>query len=415
VTVISSSGRTDIFIGYNPKDARHLDRLKTHLAFYKKSGTLNVWDYSKFAPGSQWRAEILRAIKKTRIAILLISADFLASPYLLEVQLLPLLAAAKTEGVIIIPVILSACAFQRTTLAQFQAINDPLKPLDIMRKADREKTWAELSMMVHTEMSKASGEDPDSDWYAYHLREMKMSSSSRSFLSRMFKERDILDYAIIDLGTGQRWLTSRLYIFALMLERMRGLQCLVFLETKNDIEQRFLGLASPAKVRWALAYCYPWLETAFAKAYSYMDGVVSATGALDPQTANFIVQNFLKDHRIQQILATGTFPSPDNDEWEALGMMKWEEDEEMEDRKQFWEHAKWLDATHLEQDLGNVLQQDESIWLKENPYILSIEQAHSILHRNTPFIAFVDEEKRFRSLIDRQDLIERAIVNKYIK
>ncbi len=45
-------------------------------------------------------------------------------------ELPPLLAAAETEGLIIMPVIVKPCRFTKTkTLSQFQSVNDPKKAL----------------------------------------------------------------------------------------------------------------------------------------------------------------------------------------------------------------------------------------------------------------------------------------------
>jgi TIR domain-containing protein len=401
----------DVFICYSHKDAQHWDRLKTHLAFYEKNGTLNVWEESRLAPGSLWRVEMEAAISKTKIAILLVSADFLASSLIMEDHVPRLLAAAKTKEVIIIPVIVGACAFQETVLAQFQPANDPSKPLKSMRPSGREKIWYELAMAVHTELSKASRNDLIGELiiYANELRELVLNLSAPLDLFEAFDNNSSLDYAIIDLGLGQRWLTSRLYLFALILERMRGLRCFVFLETGGKTEQRFLGMASPAEVKWRLACHYPWLETAFAKVYSDMSDhirILSATGALHDGTAQEIVYCFLSHPNIQQRLAPGMPPHPGDSEWEALSM---------EYGQQLWEHARWLDATRLGQDLGDVLQQDESTWLKESPHISHLEQVRFILQSNAPFVALVDEEKRFRSLIDRQALLERTVADQYLK
>lgn len=406
-----SSGRTDVFICYSHQDAQHWNRLKTHLTFYEKNGMLNVWEESRLAPGSLWRVEMEAAIGKTKIAILLVSADFLASSLIMEDQLPPLLAAAKTKDVIVIPVIVGACGFQETALAQFQAANDPSKPLNKMRNAERENIWAELAMAVHTELSKASGDDPPY-WVwndAWWLREVRLGGSGIEGLFDAFDDYASLDYAIIDLGPGGTWLTSRLYLFALMLERMKGLRCFVFLETGDHINQRFLGIASSTGVRWSLARRYPWLETAFAKVYADMSNhihILSATGALDDQMAETIADRFLNHPSIQQILAKGMSPSPDDSEWVVRSM---------EDGRRSWEHARWLDATRLGQDLGDILQQDESTWLKESLHISPLEQVRFILQSNAPFVALVDEEKRFRGLIDRQALLERTVADQYIK
>src|SRR5215207_5599488 len=87
------------------------------------------------------------------------------------------------------------------------------------------------------------------------------------------------DYAVFDLGEGRSWLTSRLFIFATMLQRMSGLRCCVFVDSSGTVSKRFLGTAEPAAVRWALACRYPWLEPAFADVYA--DKVVPRRGPAD--------------------------------------------------------------------------------------------------------------------------------------
>jgi hypothetical protein len=61
------------------------------------------------------------------------------------------------------------------------------------------------------------------------------------------------DFATIALGSGEAWLTSRLYIAAVMMERMRGTQVFVFVERAPFTERRLVAVASVRQVRWALA------------------------------------------------------------------------------------------------------------------------------------------------------------------
>src|SRR5438105_4026776 len=141
--------RTKVFIGYSRADAKYLERLHKQLTFYERMGVIETWDDTKIVAGAAWRKEIEKAIESARVAILLVSADFLASKFIAEDVLPPLLAAAKTEGTIIIPVILSACAFKESALSQFQAINRPEKPLSGMSRNDKEKIWAEIATRVN--------------------------------------------------------------------------------------------------------------------------------------------------------------------------------------------------------------------------------------------------------------------------
>ena len=92
------------------------------------------------------------------------------------------------------------------------------------------------------------------------------------------------DYAVIDLGEGREWLTTRLFIGAVMLRRMRGLECFVFLETAMNVDRRFVAVADARQLRWALARRYPWLEVAFARAYAE-----TASGATPKTVAATVV------------------------------------------------------------------------------------------------------------------------------
>lgn len=55
--------RTSVFISYSHKDARFLDRLVEHLAYFERNNLLKVWSDKNITPGAQWREEIKQAIE----------------------------------------------------------------------------------------------------------------------------------------------------------------------------------------------------------------------------------------------------------------------------------------------------------------------------------------------------------------
>jgi len=145
----ATPGRSTVFISYSHKDRKWLERLQVHLKPLEREGILSRWDDTMIMPGSQWRAEIKRALDSARVAILLISADFLASDFVRNNELPPLLEAARTDGATILPVILSPCRFMREeSLARFQAVNDPTRPLNALPKAKQEEVLDRLSETI---------------------------------------------------------------------------------------------------------------------------------------------------------------------------------------------------------------------------------------------------------------------------
>jgi hypothetical protein len=145
--------RTKAFISYSHKDSRYLTELKIHLGYFTRNGRIDFWDDTKITPGSKWREEIRAAIESAKVAVLLVSADFLNSEFIAKNELPPLLAAAEHEGATILPVIIRPCAFTSTNLRQFQAVNDPSEPLSKMKKYRREEEWTKIAKLVEAALN----------------------------------------------------------------------------------------------------------------------------------------------------------------------------------------------------------------------------------------------------------------------
>ncbi len=146
--VVPNPSQASAFISYSRKDKKYLDELHIHLAQYVRMGVVDFWDDTKILPGSKWQEEIKKALQSARVAVLLISADFLASDFIASNELPPLIAAAEQEGTVILPVILRPCVFKDTELAQFQTVNAPSSPLSKMTRGKREEVWTKVAEVV---------------------------------------------------------------------------------------------------------------------------------------------------------------------------------------------------------------------------------------------------------------------------
>jgi hypothetical protein len=138
----STPTRKFAFISYCHDDKPFLDELTVHLKPLEKRGLLDPWSDSRIKGGNLWKEQIDRALQQTHIAVLLISPGFLASDFIVDNELPPILQAAKEKGVTVLPLILRTCGFTRDPhLSQFQAINDPSKPLAAMPTWERDKYY----------------------------------------------------------------------------------------------------------------------------------------------------------------------------------------------------------------------------------------------------------------------------------
>ncbi|SRR5579884_3755487 len=140
--------RTKVFVCYSHQDKKVLEELQVQLGPLERLGKIEVWDDTKIAPGSSWKEEISKAINSARVAILLVSANFLNSEFIANNELPPLLAAARNDGVKVLPVLVGACNYEFTNLNLFQFVNDPSKPLNMLRKPLRDREWANVAKVV---------------------------------------------------------------------------------------------------------------------------------------------------------------------------------------------------------------------------------------------------------------------------
>jgi len=144
------TGRTKVFISYSHNDREWLTRLQKHLKTLENEGVyVDVWDDTRIKAGDKWKQEIKRALDEAKIAVLLISTDFLASDFIAKNELPPLLEAAKKNGAVILPLILKPSRYTRhKELSEFQAVNDPAKPLIKLEEAEQEEILVKLTGII---------------------------------------------------------------------------------------------------------------------------------------------------------------------------------------------------------------------------------------------------------------------------
>ncbi len=123
-----------VFISYSHKDEEWKDRLVTHLGVLEKEGLLDLWDDRKIELGDDWRPEIEKAINRAAIAILMVSANFLTSNFILDEEVPKFLARREKEGLRVIPLIVKPCAWTEVKwLSKIQARPKDGKPLATQR------------------------------------------------------------------------------------------------------------------------------------------------------------------------------------------------------------------------------------------------------------------------------------------
>jgi hypothetical protein len=115
-----------VFISYSHRDEIWKERLLTQLGVLQQQSILELWHDRRIGAGADWYQEICQAMDAADVAVLLISAHFLTSSFILQEEVLRLLTRRQQEGLPIVPILLMPCAWRQVPwLARMQ-----LRPLD---------------------------------------------------------------------------------------------------------------------------------------------------------------------------------------------------------------------------------------------------------------------------------------------
>lgn len=124
-----------VFLSYSHQDTQWLDRLRKFLKPLEDRGLIRVWDDRMIGVGTKWLDEIDKSLRSARMAIFLVTQDFLNSQFIQAQEVPTLLKRADSEGVRIVWIAVKASTVMDHFLSQYQAANDPKTPLEALTEA----------------------------------------------------------------------------------------------------------------------------------------------------------------------------------------------------------------------------------------------------------------------------------------
>ena len=138
-----------VFISYSHKDEAWKEQLATHLKALEIEGFYQSWDDGKIEPGSDWRMEIETALNEARVVVMLISADYLASKFITEVEVPLILKRRREGGVTVLPVLVRPCTWEKIQwLSAIQFMHWGGKALSEIQPHEIERALAEVAQTV---------------------------------------------------------------------------------------------------------------------------------------------------------------------------------------------------------------------------------------------------------------------------
>ncbi|TPG40281.1 toll/interleukin-1 receptor domain-containing protein [Sphingomonas koreensis] len=124
---VSSSVRdpmTTGFISYTHADTALKEQLVRHLAPLRREGLIDLWHDGILRPGDHLDPAVQAALAASDLVILLVSADFIASEYCYEQEMLRAFARQRQGTARVIPIILRPCQWKGVPIGEGQTLSD---------------------------------------------------------------------------------------------------------------------------------------------------------------------------------------------------------------------------------------------------------------------------------------------------
>jgi CRP-like cAMP-binding protein len=144
-TIDCEVDRTFAFVSYSHKNVQLKQELSLHLRVLQHVGIIDTWDDRRIEAGSDWARQIDEAIARSKVGILLVSAHFLTSRFILHEEVPRLLRRLNEGKLRVMPIILEACLWKSVPwLAALQTRPRSGMPLNTQSGPARAQEWTDI-------------------------------------------------------------------------------------------------------------------------------------------------------------------------------------------------------------------------------------------------------------------------------
>jgi hypothetical protein len=167
-----------VFISYSEKDAELKDALLEQLQVLVHNAGVDVWTDDRVQPGDDYRKAIDEALRRADVALLLVSASFLASKLVKGNEMPALIERYERDGLRIIPVLLKACSWQvDPLLGRLQMLPRGGQAVASFSGGDRDQVLADIAGEIGRLAKERANASPESR--APVVKERASASSER--------------------------------------------------------------------------------------------------------------------------------------------------------------------------------------------------------------------------------------------
>lgn len=151
---MAKSRKDLLFVCYSHTDTTYKERLQKFLTGGGLPETLDIFSDTAIKPGEEWQPKIMEKLRQATAALVLVSQDFMISPFIQQVEMRDLLVAQAQRGLRLFLVPVRATYYDGTYLQKFQWARPPNKPLSSLPEQEQEAAMVEVCRLVASELAK---------------------------------------------------------------------------------------------------------------------------------------------------------------------------------------------------------------------------------------------------------------------
>lgn len=244
---------------------------------------------------------------------------------------------------------------------------------------------------------------PEIDTIENHILTSDMATSLTLPLLQLLADPKVSDYIILDLKEGKGWLSSRLFISSILFDNIKGIKAFVFVSSKKDSPQKYIGWAEPKKVRSALAIFFTKLEACYGAASKKVFEDFYEAGSHFSQNYKSVedgqMLSALGNNLLVEFLRNVQADAPDSNK-----KYDWFE---LKGNPPKFEYATLLDENLLG-GLPGIDLNTHSVQFATTDGTATSDKMKILLDKEQKFVAVTGKDHQFEKLIDRYELLEKV-------
>ncbi|HNI45916.1 MAG TPA: toll/interleukin-1 receptor domain-containing protein, partial [Chitinophagales bacterium] len=133
-----------IFIAYSKHDEAYLKALLKHLKPAKKNNTIEVFHDGEIEAGKEWEKTIRANLHQSDIILLLVSANFVATDYCYDEEMIAAIALHEQGKAQVIPIIVTPFDFEDMPFAKLNFLPSKAKPISLYKDEGQHQAYTEI-------------------------------------------------------------------------------------------------------------------------------------------------------------------------------------------------------------------------------------------------------------------------------